>query len=99
MFHEIRLHKPDFDETWYDDNYVTRRITACYSRYNDIFSNKVFFSQKSRNIKVSDIFHELGLHKPDFDETWYDQNYVARRITACYSRYNVIFENEVLKKK
>ena len=41
---------------------------------------------------LSEIFHELGLHKPDFDETWYDHNSVTRRITACYSRQNDIFE-------
>ena len=44
----------------------------------------------------SNIFHELGLHKPDVDETWYDHNYVTRRITAYYSRHNVMFENTVL---
>ena len=42
FFHKIGLHKPQFDETWYNHNYVTRRITACYSRYNDSFQNKVF---------------------------------------------------------
>ena len=32
------------------------------------------------------IFHEIGLHAPDFDENLYDHIYVTRRITACYSR-------------
>ena len=90
-FHEMGLLKPDFYETLYDHIYVARRITACYSRYNAIFGNKAF-NTKIKIIKVSEIFHEIGLHKPDFDETGYDHNYVTRRITACYSRHNDIFE-------
>ena len=41
---------------------------------------------------MSMIFREIGLHKPEFDETWYAKIYVTRWITACYSRYNAIFE-------
>ena len=47
----------------------------------------------------AEIFHETGLHKPDVDETLYDHIYVTRRITACYSRYNDIFENNAFYKK
>ena len=32
IVHETGLHKPDVDEKLYDHIYVTRRITACYSR-------------------------------------------------------------------
>ena len=32
------------------------------------------------------ILHEIGLHKPDSDETLYNHIYVTRRITACCSR-------------
>ena len=53
IFHEIGLHKPDFDETWYDHNYVTRRITACYSRYNDIFEIMTFFQKTPLTLKVA----------------------------------------------
>ena len=90
IFHEIGLHKLDVGETLYDHIYVTRQITACHSRHNGIFENKVFNKQVNTS-KVSQLFHEIGLHKPDFDETWYDHNYVTRRITACYSRYNDSF--------
>ena len=38
----------------------------------------------------SKIFHEIGLHKPDFD----DHIYVTRRITACYSRDRNCFEGQ-----
>ncbi len=47
------------------------------------------------------IFHEIGLHKPDFDENLYDHIYVTRRITARYSRgrnYAVGGENEGFSK-
>ena len=47
--------------------------------------------RKWRILEKFNICHEIGLHKPDFDETWYDHNYVTRRITACYSRYNDFF--------
>ena len=53
IFHEIGLHKPDFDETWYDHNYVTRRITACYSRYNDMFENNAFYKNTQLNEMVA----------------------------------------------
>ena len=32
IFHKIGLHAPDFDENLHDHIYVTRRITAFYSR-------------------------------------------------------------------
>ena len=75
IFNEIGLYKPEFDETWANHMYATRRFSKCYSRQKIIFSNK-----------DSMIFHETGLHKPDSDENLYDDIYVTRRITACYSR-------------
>ena len=38
--------------------------------------------ENEESLNRSKAFHEIGLHKPDFDETWYDHNYVTRRITA-----------------
>ena len=59
FFKEKVVHKPDFDETWYDHIYVTMRITACYSRYNDIvwkykFPNKSPLTPKSSPPKKKD---------------------------------------------
>ena len=53
IFHQKGLHKPDFGETWYDHNYVTRRITACYSRHNDMFENNAFFNKNASDNKVA----------------------------------------------
>ena len=36
-------------------------------------------------------FNEIGLHKPDVDETLYDHIYATRRITSCYTRHNNMF--------
>ena len=48
----------------------------------------MFFKHINNELKYndSDIFHEIGLDKPEFDENLYDHIYVTRRITACYSR-------------
>ena len=56
-FNEIGLHKPEFDETWANHMYATRRFSRCYSRQKMIILNN-----------GSMFFHEIGLHKPDFDE-------------------------------
>merc|ERR1712110_371960 len=69
-------------------------------KYINIFSMIIFFNEIifsilqifQYNNNVSEIFHEIGLHKPDVDETWYDHNYVTRRFTAFYSRHNDMFE-------
>ena len=36
-------------------------------------NNKHVFTKQVKHAKVA-FFHEIRLHKPDFDETWYDHN-------------------------
>ena len=82
IFHEIGLHKPDFDENLHDHIYVTRRITACYSRGLHCSGG----NENDKNIRNQRLFEDIGLHKPEFAENLYDHIYVTRRNTACYSR-------------
>ena len=66
-----------FRRGFYTDSETNNRIPALYT---------VALNNNSK------IFHEIWLHKPDFGETLHDHIYVTRRITACDSWYNCIFE-------
>merc|ERR1712110_300732 len=83
FFHEIGLHKPEFDENWAGLHQISRRFSWCYSR-----RKKVILNWKNND---SMIFHEIGLHKPDFDETWAGLHQISRRFSWCYSRIKRIF--------
>ena len=52
-----------------------------------------FFDEHIDFFVDSEIFHDIGLHKPDFDDNLYDHIYVTRRITAPYSR-KCVFEKD-----
>merc|ERR1712110_914747 len=54
-------------------------------------------SNRNRN-NDSTIFHETGLHKPEFDETWAGLIYASRRFSWCYSRKNKFCEQKIMGK-
>ena len=35
------------------------------------------------------VFYQIGLHKPDFDETWADLLQMTRRFPAAYSHHKI----------
>ena len=47
--------------------------------------------QKIQDYKNT-FFHEIGLHKPEFDETWAGLHQISKRFSWCYSRIKRIFK-------